>query len=69
MGELRRSRDNKMLAGVFGGISDKYGWDVSLIRVFFVIITLLSAGVGGIVIYIAAVLIIPEDNGDSNGGN
>jgi len=48
-----------MLAGVAGGIAERYGWDPALVRIVFVLVGLMSAG-SGIVAYIIAWLVIPE---------
>jgi phage shock protein PspC (stress-responsive transcriptional regulator) len=56
---LYRSRDERMLAGVAGGIAERYGWDPALVRIVFVLVGLMSAG-SGIVAYIIAWLVIPE---------
>jgi len=38
--QLRRSRTNKLVGGVAGGIAETYGWDPTLVRLGFVILTL-----------------------------
>lgn len=57
--KLYRSRDQKMLAGVCGGIADYFEMDVSIIRIIWAILTLASAGIG-ILIYILMVIVFPE---------
>ena len=54
---VRRSRDDRVIAGVAGGIGAHLGVDPVLIRISFVALAL--AGVG-IVIYLVAWLLIPE---------
>jgi phage shock protein C len=49
--QLRRSADDKMLAGVAGGIARYFGADVALIRVIIAALALLN-GVG-VALYIA----------------
>ena len=52
---LVRSRRNKILAGVCGGIADWLGWDPTLVRVLYVVVSVLSVvatvesvvGIGG----------------------
>jgi phage shock protein PspC (stress-responsive transcriptional regulator) len=56
--QLRRSADDRMLAGVAGGIARYLGADVTLVRV--IIALALFTGVG-VALYIAAWLLIPED--------
>ena len=40
---LQRSRTDKMIAGVCGGIAKSAGWDPTLVRVLYVVISVLSA--------------------------
>jgi phage shock protein C len=56
---LYRSRTNRMLGGVAGGIAEYFVIDPTLIRIGFVILGLALNGVG-IVAYLLAWLIIPE---------
>jgi phage shock protein PspC (stress-responsive transcriptional regulator) len=60
--QLRRSADDKVLAGVAGGIARYLGADVTLVRVIIAALALLN-GVG-VALYIAAWLLIPEDGSD-----
>ncbi len=52
-----RSRNNKMLAGVCGGIAEYFEVDPVLVRLLFVL--LLFMGLVGIIIYLVAWLLIP----------
>lgn len=56
---MQRSRRNRMIAGVCGGLADGLGVDVSLLRIGLVALTVLGAG-AGIVIYVAAWILAPE---------
>src|SRR3954471_1562532 len=61
---LERSRSDRMLAGVSGGLAKYFDIHPAVYRVGFVVLTLL--GGAGIVIYIAAALVMPnEDQEDS----
>ena len=42
---LRRSRSNKMIAGVCAGIADWLGWDPTVVRIGFVLLSILSAAI------------------------
>jgi phage shock protein C len=55
---LRRSRSQRVVAGVCGGLAEYLGVDVVLIRVAFVVLALASVG---IVLYIVAWLVIPDE--------
>ncbi len=57
---LYRSRDERMLAGVCGGLGDYFKIDPTLIRILFVISTLIWFG-SGLVAYFILALIIPEE--------
>lgn len=56
---LRRSRSNRMLAGVCGGLAEYFEIHPAVFRVAFVVIALLPGA--GILIYLAAVLVIPDE--------
>lgn len=56
---LERSRSNRMLAGVCEGLARYFDLNPAFYRVGFVVLTLL--GGAGIFIYLAAVLVIPEE--------
>jgi len=53
-----RSRKNRMLGGVCGGIAEYFGIDPVLVRLLFV---LLLMGFAGAVIYLLAWAFIPEN--------
>jgi phage shock protein C len=57
---LYRSRHKKIIAGVCGGLADWLGWDVTLVRVLFVLISLLSAAFPGILIYLLLWALMPK---------
>ena len=56
---LYRSKSNKIIAGVCGGIGEYFGVDPVLIRLLWVIFTLM--GGAGVLAYIIAWIIIPEE--------
>lgn len=59
--KLKRSK-NQQLAGVCAGIAEYFGWDVTLVRVIFALLTILSAGFLGIVLYIVMWIIMPLED-------
>ena len=59
--QLRRSGDDKMLAGVAGGIARYLNADVTLTRVIAALALFTGAGVA---LYVAAWLLIPADGQD-----
>jgi phage shock protein C len=56
---LRRPQSGRMLTGVCAGLADFLRVDVTLVRLAVVLLSLL--GGGGVLIYLAAWLIIPEE--------
>lgn len=57
-----RSRSNRMIAGVMGGIARRYGWDATLVRAVFVLVSVLSVAFPGILVYLILWLLMPEGN-------
>ncbi len=58
--KLRRSRSNKVVAGVVGGIARYFGMDATLARVLYVVASVISAAFPGILVYIVLWVILPE---------
>jgi phage shock protein PspC (stress-responsive transcriptional regulator) len=59
---LRRSRTDRILGGVCGGLAASLGADAALLRVLTVALTLVTGGAAAIV-YVAAWALAPEDEG------
>ena len=57
---LTRSRTNGTIAGVCAGLANYYGVDVVLVRLLFVILSIAGAVIGGVIVYVAAWIIMPE---------
>jgi len=55
---LYRSRNDRTLAGVCAGIAEYFGWDPTLVRLAWVLLTLL--GGSGILLYLIMWLVVPE---------
>lgn len=55
-----RSRNDRILAGVLGGIALRFGWNSTLLRVIFVIISIASVAFPGILVYLILWLLMPE---------
>lgn len=58
---LRRSRTNRMVAGVIGGLAEYWSIDPTLARVTFVIVSIISVAFPGLLVYAVLWLIIPEE--------
>ena len=59
-GALRRSRRNRMIAGVCGGLAEWLGWDPTLVRILYVVVSVLSVAFPGILVYLVLWLLMPE---------
>ena len=57
---LYRSRRRNMIAGVMGGIAERYGWNTNLLRMIFVIVSIFSAAFPGIIVYLVLWLLMPK---------
>lgn len=61
MNRLYRSKKNRIIAGVCGGIGEYFKIDPTVVRLLWLLISVVSAGVGGLIAYIIAWIIIPEE--------
>jgi phage shock protein PspC (stress-responsive transcriptional regulator) len=57
---LRRSRKDKMIAGVCGGIAEWMDWDPTVVRLTYVLLSILSAAFPGLLIYLILWLVTPQ---------
>ena len=60
--QLRRSRDQRMIAGVCGGLAQYFRIDVTLLRIIFAV--LIVFGGSGLLLYLIAWMVIPEEGTD-----
>jgi phage shock protein PspC (stress-responsive transcriptional regulator) len=51
-----------MIAGVCGGLAEWLGWDPTLLRVLYLVVSIASAAFPGILVYIVLWLVMPEGN-------
>lgn len=56
-----RSRSDRMIAGVLGGIAQRFGWNSTLLRAIFVIVSIASVAFPGILVYLILWLLMPEE--------
>lgn len=57
---LTRSTTDKWLAGVCGGIAEYFGWDVSILRIVYVVLTTCTAFCG-VLVYILLWICMPKE--------
>ncbi|MFQ5877547.1 MAG: PspC domain-containing protein [Acidobacteriota bacterium] len=56
---LRRSRKEKMIAGVCGGLAEWLGWDPTLVRAIYVFVSIFSVAFPGLITYLILWLVMP----------
>jgi len=62
---LRRSRSDRMIAGVVGGLARYFGIDSTLARVLYVVGSIVSAAFPGALVYVIMWVIVPDEGGGS----
>ncbi len=58
---LRRSRSNRMIAGVVGGLAEHFGLNATGLRIVYVLVSILSAAFPGIIVYLVLWLLVPQE--------
>lgn len=59
--KLRRSRSERMIAGVCGGIAEYFDLDATLVRIAYVLLSIFTA-FAGVLCYLILILVMPQDN-------
>jgi phage shock protein C len=65
---LVRSRNDRMVAGICGGVAQYFGIDVTVVRVIVAVVCVITGG-AGILAYLVAWIIIPEEGETSMAEN
>ncbi|MFA6434943.1 MAG: PspC domain-containing protein [Elusimicrobiales bacterium] len=60
MKKLYRSKDNRVFAGIIGGLGEYYDVDPVLLRLGCIFLAAFTAFIPGIIAYIAATFVVPE---------
>lgn len=60
---LSRTREDRVVAGVLGGVARRFDWNPTVVRALFVIISVVSAAFPGIFVYVLLWLLMPEGDG------
>lgn len=63
--KLVRTHNGRMLTGVCSGVAAYFGADPTIVRVVLAIGTVLTGGTG-VIVYVAAALIIPDEGKDNS---
>ena len=59
--KLYRSNENRLIAGICGGLGEYFNTDPTLVRLIWAAASLFLAGIGGVVAYILAWIIMPPN--------
>ncbi|MCI4647809.1 PspC domain-containing protein [Phaeodactylibacter sp.] len=55
-----KRKDQAVIGGVCAGIADYYSWDPTNVRLFYVLLSVLSAAFPGLLVYVLLWLFMPE---------
>ena len=61
---LKRSQQERMIAGVCGGMAKYMNVDSTIVRLVFVVLTVFTAVIPGILIYLIMWIIVPKDQNE-----
>ena len=56
---LRRSSEKRMIAGVVGGLAERFDLNVTMLRIVYVVVSILSVAFPGILVYLLLWIIVP----------
>ena len=56
-----RSRTDRVIAGVCGGIAKALGWDPTIVRILYVVLSIVSAAFPGILVYLILWMVMPQE--------
>ena len=59
--KLYRSREERMVAGVCAGLAEYTNLDPTIVRLLFVAVSLLGAAPGIVLVYLAMMIVVPEE--------
>lgn len=60
MSKLTKSSNDRMIAGVCGGIAKYFDLDPTLVRVGYVVLSIFSAAFPGLLVYIILAIVMPD---------
>ena len=60
-GQLVRSKSDRMIAGVCGGLAQWLGWDPTAVRILYVLVSIFSVAFPGILVYIILAIVMPSE--------
>ena len=54
--------NNRVIAGVCAGLARWLGWDTALVRLLYILLSILSAGFPGILVYVILWIVMPTED-------
>lgn len=57
---LYRSRDDRLIAGVAGGLAERWGADPSFVRILWALLTIFTGGLA-LLVYVIMAVVVPEE--------
>lgn len=57
--KITKSKNNRWIAGIFGGIAEYYNWNANVLRIIFIILSLTPFP--GIIVYLVLWIIMPNE--------
>lgn len=69
MKKIYRSKSQRMISGVCGGIAHYFNIDPTIVRLVWVLVSIFSTAIPGLIIYLICVIVIPDkpDSIDTTG--
>ena len=58
---LYRSRDDRLIAGVAGGLAERWGADPSFVRILWALLTIFTGGLA-LLVYVIMAIVVPEED-------
>ncbi|HMB17365.1 MAG TPA: PspC domain-containing protein [Candidatus Paceibacterota bacterium] len=58
--KLYRSEDNKVFAGIIGGIGEYMDVDPTILRLVFIFLVMVTGIIPGVIAYFVAMLVVPK---------
>ena len=58
---MLRSRSNRVIAGVCGGLAKSLGWRPTTVRILYVMVSIASAAFPGLLVYIVLWVVMPQE--------
>ena len=58
---ILRSRNDKVIAGVCGGLARHMGWSATWVRILYVLVSIASVAFPGILVYIILWIVMPQE--------